>query len=218
MKITILARPELTPFNPFHPHQFHQKVLVSFRDGESVEDKTLFVSCPETGLTPELVNAFLVADMGADEDFDSTGLSDGWYWREYQDGSLKADIVSDEVYANIDSVLLEYRRYNLDMFYPSFYVTDGKTVQVQNLAMEIIKNLDPVVGKMFAITPELLDSESNFEPHMKANDLYKCARANAFEYIFYRDMVDATDEQEEISDAADLLVIEYFKTQLEFKD
>lgn len=212
MKLSNLARPALTPFNPFHPHQFHQAVIVSVRDGENVESKMLFVSCPDTGLTPDLMNAFLVSDMGVDERFDSTGLGGGWYWKECQEGAVKAEVSIAEVYANSDPVLLEYRRYNLDMFYPSLYIDDQKTIHAGRLAMAIIETLDPVVGKYFAVSPELLDSDQEEnETSAKANDRYKCARAEAFESIYGIEMVDSTDEQDLIIDAADALVISYFQ-------
>lgn len=211
-KVSKLVAPEFKMFNPFHPHQFHQRVSVKTRHGEQSTFETWFVNCPESGLTDDLLNAFLVADLGAGEDLDSTGLGDGEYWLNDGEGCISADVMDNgAVYANDDPELINYRTYAPDYFGCSFYAEAGIESEAQLFAMAMIEAMPRGVGQYFAIYPEKLYAEEDCSVLQSRQSDWNVAVNFACNKIYHHDLVDNSDHQDEVADMADKLVIEYYR-------
>lgn len=132
-----MKKPEFVPFNDAHPHQFFQRVEIETNREGSFEYEKIYLSCPETGLTEELIQEYMVSALGVDEELDSDGLSDGWFWKECQAGAVRVCTVdeygsktnSGAIYSVKDPEVLNLRLYFPDHFNYSIDAIPADTEQ-----------------------------------------------------------------------------------------
>lgn len=202
--IKSLTPPALKPFNIFHPHHFHQMVCVIQNDGGSDTYTPWFVSCPETGLTEELINTFMIKVLGVRNDLSQ--MKTGFYWLE--DNSAAVSCMLPEagvVYSNKDPVLLQYRQFKPNEFAYSQYATMDES-EIQHHALKMMES-------MTSIAPEVIGAhidEVYGDVHTPVRDLWSYARDDLF-YSWETEQVSASDEQNAKADKVDELLMSYYR-------
>ena len=123
-----MKKHSLIPFNPNHPHQHFQLVEIeTSRDGQYSYEK-IYLSCPETGLSDELIQAYMISDLEVDESLDSNGLNEGCFWLQFQAGSVRIYFIDEfgekinsaPIYSAKDPEVINLRTYCPDLFAYTF--------------------------------------------------------------------------------------------------
>ena len=81
-------------FDSNHPHQHFQFCSISVHVGDKgIADNHVFLSCPATGMTEDLIRQYLIdtypMHQPDDESLDCDGLEDGFYWLDDMDGAVR---------------------------------------------------------------------------------------------------------------------------------
>lgn len=115
-----LELPPILPLSPFIEHHFYQVVHVitcHIVESKSDEISSYFVSCPETGLTNELINIFLAQSKLVPESVVMTNGSLGVYPIDERGVHITYRIPEPNiVYGKDDEALLMHRRFTPEKF------------------------------------------------------------------------------------------------------